>query len=148
MFFGATPLLMKGSKGDDVKKLQEDLIALGFQLPKYGADGIFGDETEKAVKNFQYTWGLAVDGIVGPETRTALDKALNLLAEASWSPSLDPMEYSPPVTITPGITPAQMPSAIQLLPQKLAGIDIKWFIFGGAALIGIMLLAKPKRKRK
>ena len=52
--------LRKGSKGEDVKKLQQ---ALGIH-----ADGIFGIITENAVKSFQKINGLVVDGIVGAKT--------------------------------------------------------------------------------
>ncbi|MBD1924315.1 N-acetylmuramoyl-L-alanine amidase [Microcoleus sp. FACHB-831] len=51
-------------EGDDVKELQK---ALGIQ-----ADGVFGRNTQQAVKNFQNKAGLAVDGVVGPATRKAL----------------------------------------------------------------------------
>lgn len=61
-------MLEKGAKGDDVKQLQLDLLALGYKLPKYGADGDFGSETLTAVKAFQRAQGLEVDGIVGSET--------------------------------------------------------------------------------
>src|SRR5574344_64664 len=54
-------LLKKGSKGDDVKKLQ--------QLLKINPiDGIFGDGTDVAVKNYQKQKGLTIDGIVGDNT--------------------------------------------------------------------------------
>ena len=53
-------LLKKGSKGKEVKQLQE---SLGI-----GADGIFGSGTELAVKKFQKDNGLVADGIVGPAT--------------------------------------------------------------------------------
>lgn len=53
-------LLKVGSKGEDVKKLQEKL--------GLSADGIFGKATEAAVKNFQTKAGLKVDGLVGPGT--------------------------------------------------------------------------------
>jgi len=53
-------LLKKGSKGKEVKQLQE---SLGI-----GADGIFGSGTESAVKKFQKDNGLVADGIVGPAT--------------------------------------------------------------------------------
>ena len=52
--------------GSAVKRLQEQLDHLGFD---YGAnDGIFGRDTEMAVKAFQSEFGLTVDGIVGPAT--------------------------------------------------------------------------------
>ena len=50
-------LLKVGSKGDDVKKLQEKL--------GLNADGTFGPNTEKAVKEWQTANGLKADGIVG-----------------------------------------------------------------------------------
>lgn len=67
--------LRKGDKGDAVKSLQEQLIRLGYPLPKYGADGDFGKETEAAVKAFQMDKGLKADGVVGAKTYAALDKA-------------------------------------------------------------------------
>ena len=70
-------LLMKGSRGAAVKKLQQALVDSGFLLPKFGVDGIFGPETEAAVKGFQHASGLAgadVDGIVGPTTMGWLDQ--------------------------------------------------------------------------
>ena len=53
-------LLKIGSKGEDVKKLQQKL--------GLGADGIFGAGTEKAVKTWQQANGLTADGIVGDGT--------------------------------------------------------------------------------
>jgi peptidoglycan hydrolase-like protein with peptidoglycan-binding domain len=45
-------MLGLGSEGTEVKQLQENLIKLGYKLPKYGADGDFGDETLQAVLQF------------------------------------------------------------------------------------------------
>jgi N-acetylmuramoyl-L-alanine amidase len=61
-----------GDRGPFVKKIQEDLIRAGFPLSKYGADGIFGEETKGAVMAFQKRYGLHVDGLVGRETLTKL----------------------------------------------------------------------------
>ena len=60
--------LRKGMKGEDVKKLQEALINLGYSLGKCGADGDFGSATKKAVEAFQYANSLTADGIAGPKT--------------------------------------------------------------------------------
>lgn len=68
------PTLRKGSKGDAVKRVQEELIARGYDLTPYGADGDFGKRTEAAVKQFQRDHGLEADGIVGPKTYAALDE--------------------------------------------------------------------------
>ena len=58
-----------GDRGQQVKKLQEKLNALGESLV---VDGIFGPGTHAAVINFQARNGLTVDGIVGPKTKAAL----------------------------------------------------------------------------
>jgi N-acetylmuramoyl-L-alanine amidase len=59
-----------GDEGDDVKLLQNMLITLGFDPGD--ADGSFGAQLEKAVKNFQLYVGLEVDGIAGQQTVDAL----------------------------------------------------------------------------
>ena len=56
----------KGSQGDDVKKIQQALNETGqYNL---AVDGIYGNETAKAVTGYQQSNGLGVDGIVGSET--------------------------------------------------------------------------------
>ncbi len=50
-------------------------MALGYQLPTYGADGDYGAETIAAVKEFQKDHGLTADGVCGPKTWAALKKA-------------------------------------------------------------------------
>lgn len=62
-------------QGTQVRDLQERLIATGFLLPRHGADGIFGPETERSVKSFQKSNGLNIDGVVGPETWERLYRA-------------------------------------------------------------------------
>ena len=61
-------ILRKGSKGEQVKTLQRLLIALGYDLGGYGADGDFGGKTDTAVRAFQKAKKLTVDGIVGKNT--------------------------------------------------------------------------------
>ena len=56
-------------QGDDVATLQERLLALGFSPER--VDGLFGPNTEQAVRGFQRGVGLAPDGVVGPETLRA-----------------------------------------------------------------------------
>lgn len=65
------PVLREGSRGPAVLELQQKLAALNFD-PGY-IDGIFGPRTEEAVVAFQRVNGLAVDGIVGPQTWAKLD---------------------------------------------------------------------------
>lgn len=61
-----------------VKELQEDLLALGFPLPKYGADGDFGLETQEAIIAFQKA--LIYDGKVDKFTALKI-KQLRLKKE-------------------------------------------------------------------
>ena len=65
-------LLKRGMAGADVKAMQELLLQLGYKLPKYGTDGDFGAETEKAVLAFQKDEGLEQDGKYGDLTHAAL----------------------------------------------------------------------------
>lgn len=58
-----------GSQGDDVKYLQETLNKNGYKLT---VDGIFGTNTQNAVRDYQQKYGLTVDGIVGNNTWASL----------------------------------------------------------------------------
>lgn len=69
-------LLHLKDTGDDVKSVQEALSQLGYDLSKYGSDGLIGSETTAAIKAFQQAKGLSVDGIVGPNTVKALQDAV------------------------------------------------------------------------
>ena len=64
-----------GDKGAEVEEVQKYLIAQNFLTGE--ADGIFGEETEKALKNFQIKYGLLADGICGDETFKMLKSAAN-----------------------------------------------------------------------
>lgn len=68
------PTLRRGSAGEDVKKLQNMLLKLGYSVGT--VDGQFGPTTESVVKLFQSVQKLTVDGIVGKNTWMALDAAL------------------------------------------------------------------------
>jgi len=70
-------LLLVGSRGESVKKLQQNLTALGYDTK--GCDGIFGKNTENAVKAFQRAYNLVVDGMAGTNTHKAINNALNAL---------------------------------------------------------------------
>ena len=78
---GIQETLKDGSTGDDVKKIQEALVSMGYSLDKFGSDGIFGSETVAAVKAFQEAKGLTVDGIIGPDTLAALKEASGTTAK-------------------------------------------------------------------
>jgi N-acetylmuramoyl-L-alanine amidase len=57
--------------GDDVAMLQQRLLDMGFDPGR--CDGIFGRQTEAALREFQHNVGMPADGTVGPRTLKALD---------------------------------------------------------------------------
>ena len=70
--------IRRGMKGWDVSVLQ-------FQVQRRGLragvmDGVFGPNTQRAVRRFQRRAGLAADGIVGPATMRALGKGVGRVA--------------------------------------------------------------------
>jgi N-acetylmuramoyl-L-alanine amidase len=66
-------VIRQGAVGDDVLELQSRLQYLGFYNGKI--DGVFGWGTYWALRNFQYEFGLKVDGLAGEETKVKLAKA-------------------------------------------------------------------------
>jgi peptidoglycan hydrolase-like protein with peptidoglycan-binding domain len=71
----AEPTLKKGAKGQAVKDLQQALKDIGVEPGPGKVDGVFGKQTEEAVKAFQTAYGLEPDGIVGPLTWLNIDEA-------------------------------------------------------------------------
>jgi len=67
----SNPTIKKGSTGSPVRRAQKRLTLGGYDTG--GVDGIFGANTESAVKRFQKDFGLAQDGIVGPKTWDKID---------------------------------------------------------------------------
>jgi N-acetylmuramoyl-L-alanine amidase len=59
-------------RGDDVRELQRKLNALGFDASR--EDGIFGERTDRAAREFQLNTGAEADGIVGPDTFEAFGR--------------------------------------------------------------------------
>lgn len=66
--FSDYPICRKGAKGNITKIIQRLLVSKGYNLPIYGCDGSYGNETVSAVKKFQLDNGLSVDGVVGKNT--------------------------------------------------------------------------------
>jgi outer membrane protein OmpA-like peptidoglycan-associated protein len=67
-------VLQIGSQGQEVHTLQQHLNAQLTPSPRLKADGIFGSKTRSAVVAFQARWRLTQDGVVGPQTWSALGK--------------------------------------------------------------------------
>lgn len=67
-----TPILKKGSTGEDVKRVQKELRQKGYSIV---VDGKYGPKTEAAVRDYQKKNGLASDGIVGNKTGSSLNNS-------------------------------------------------------------------------
>ena len=65
--------LKVGSNGNDVKNLQTALMDEGYDVGKAGVDGVYGKDTEAAVKQYQKDNGLTIDGIAGKNTLGSLN---------------------------------------------------------------------------
>ncbi|MBD2077604.1 peptidoglycan-binding protein [Phormidium sp. FACHB-592] len=61
--------LRLGSRGSEVSALQQQLNNVGYYV---SVDGVFGPDTDRAVRSFQASNRLVTDGVVGPATRNAL----------------------------------------------------------------------------
>lgn len=64
-------ILKQGSRGDEVRGVQEKLKQLGFSID---ADGIFGDKTHATIVTLQTVFGYDVDGLVGPATLKLIEQ--------------------------------------------------------------------------
>jgi N-acetylmuramoyl-L-alanine amidase len=68
-------------RGDDVRELQRFLNRLGFNAGR--EDGIFGQETDQALRAFQHNTGLSVDGIAGSSTISCLQRLKHAVKDTS-----------------------------------------------------------------
>lgn len=82
------PPLERGANGEGVAILQQALLDLGFAMPvstraRGGLpDGIYGAETEAAVRAFQHQHQLLADGVAGRITLQQIETSTRLLSEA------------------------------------------------------------------
>lgn len=90
--------LQVGDRGDQVREMQEKLIAYGYLQGE--ADGAYGNQTRRAVEAFQYQHGLSVDGIAGRNTLTVLYES----DEIRMAPQAEP---TPTPTVTSQLSVAR-----------------------------------------
>jgi len=102
-------VLVFGSKGDEVTRLQQRLAELGYYT---GAiDGDYGDGTRKAVRHFQEMNGLDADGKAGPATLEKLYSG-NVALNTTPQPTMTPIVTAAP-TATPAPTEVPSPARTQ-----------------------------------
>jgi peptidoglycan hydrolase-like protein with peptidoglycan-binding domain len=118
---GAQPTLARGSRGAAVEDLQQKLEQLGHGPGPI--DGDFGPQTQAAVRAFQQAQGLKPDGIVGPLTWAAIDRALG------------GVEPQPPA-------PVPTPSPVTTIPDRPADA-----ITGSEFIERTRHLSRPQREQ-
>ena len=144
--------LQFGDSGNNVKKLQNALIDLGY-MEKGSADGKYGYNTYNAVKAFQKANSLSADGVAGPKTLTILYEDPNVVGIVAPTevPTATPTPSLPPMPTPDGSTataPAASASAgqIALTPLEdayiISGLDGK-ALYRETLLEGLPALVRP-----
>jgi peptidoglycan hydrolase-like protein with peptidoglycan-binding domain len=118
--------LKKGDKGPDVKAAQEKLVRAGYELPRYGADGGYGDETVVAVRQFQTDNRLPVTGQLDPATLAKLETAPPS-TKAVQFPEYDKMFKDGVLQTTLGLGFDEDGNDIQLRRDMLSGLQERGF---------------------
>lgn len=113
-----TSNLYRGSRGDSVSWVQAMCNRLAGT--NIGIDGQYGSDTVNAVKSFQRKYGLAADGIVGPQTRNKMIEAWNATKVVNAS-SISISSSSLNVTI--GYN-AQLSASIE--PSNTTDKSVRW----------------------
>lgn len=113
-------LLQKGNRGETVKKLQ---AGLGISP----ADGIFGAGTEKAVREFQASKSLDVDGIAGPQTLGLVDGfgeiTQEVIAASVVTENTQPVDTAAAQAAAANETPPDAhPSFVAKIEDKVASV--------------------------
>ncbi len=111
-----------GDKGNDVKLMQRRLAELGYYTGT--VDGVFGNQTRRAVERFQYYQGLAVDGIAGKRTLTVLYESTEVVyapVDVTPTPSPRPTLGPTAAITTPPATPTPAPTFVPTSTATVAG---------------------------
>ena len=129
----ASPTLAKDDTGDDVLILQKKLYLIGYTITEF--DGVFGNETEKAVLAFQQDQNITATGIVSNATWRALKDA-----EPVAGRSLDDIKETVPAYVSSSIAPygktfvnGDKGYAIIEIGKKYIGVP---YVFGGTTPSG------------
>lgn len=129
--------------GDDVVELQQRLLGLGFDAGR--ADGIFGRETETALRDFQLNVGILADGTCGPATFKALARLTRTVAggtpaalrEAEAIRSAGPRLAGKVVVIDPGHGGADPGNTRDQLVEADLALDLAARVEGRLSATGV-----------
>ena len=88
LVFNAAALM----RGDDVSNLQDRLIQMGFNCGK--VDGVYGFNTEGAVREFQKSVGILSDGRCGPATLISLMRLVKTVSGGAPSALRESVKHS------------------------------------------------------
>ncbi len=140
-YVGSDPsrTLRKGMRGDDVKSLQQALTAAGFDTK--GSDGVFGSNTETAVRNFQRAKGLTVDGVAGAATLKALGSPSS--EESPAVPARLPPDATPDMLALGPSSPVR--SLAATLTRKYGPLPLYGWGLVTVAVGGCAYLLRPSR---
>ena len=122
-------LITPAMRGDDVAQLQSQLSEMGFNCGR--VDGIFGPQTESALKEFQKSVGVKVDGQCGPATVMSMMRLMKIVSGGA------PVQLRDEVNRT-GKGPALAGKVIVLDPAGLPEIfDLAQRLEGRLIALGI-----------
>lgn len=100
----SSQIVKVGATGTDVREMQGRLKFLGFYTGP--VDGIFGWRSYWALRNFQYEFGLQIDGVLGPKSKLKLWTATKNWAPSGPTAPAAPAQPSAPATGNSGNLPA------------------------------------------
>ena len=132
----ASPTLARNSRGNDVLTLQKKLYLIGYDITEL--DGVYGNETERAVAAFQHDNKISVTGIVTNVTWRALKKAKEKKGRTLPAPKVTSadIDTTKSTTLAPYgrtfITAAQGKSIVSTA-QTFMGVP---YVFGGTTPSG------------
>lgn len=136
--------MKKGSTGESVRSLQSALNKImGAGLKE---DGIFGEQTDAAVRAFQKRAGLVVDGVVGQNTLDAIAKVLAVRG-GSTAPTVDSgkskVDTAKDTTISPDGGQTKVDTAKDTVIQKDEGMSTG--VKAGLAVLGVLGLLRWRK---